>query len=108
MTVFTVTVYMQNHTLTSKQSNKHILIVVKCLQLSTNYQPINKQSKMTKNVLIAVLLLLVGVLAGICINQNDTINKAKAYINDLESDFPEFIDTTSGGDAYSEYYSKIY
>lgn len=63
---------------------------------------------MTKNVLIAVLLLLVGVLAGICINQNDTINKAKAYINDLENDFPEFIDTTSGGDAYSEYYSKIY
>lgn len=63
---------------------------------------------MTKNVLIAVLLLLTGVLAGICINQNDTINKAKAYINDLESDFPEFIDTTSGGDAYSEYYSKIY
>lgn len=36
MTVFTVTVYMQNYTLTSKQSNKHILIVVKCLQLSTN------------------------------------------------------------------------
>lgn len=62
---------------------------------------------MTKNVLIAVLLLLVGVLAGICINQNDTINKAKAYINDLENDFPEFIDTTSEGDAYSEYYNKI-
>lgn len=36
MTVFTVTVYMQNYTLTSKQSNKHILIVVKYLQLSTN------------------------------------------------------------------------
>lgn len=36
MTVFTVTVYMQNYTLTIKQSNKHILIVVKCLQLSTN------------------------------------------------------------------------
>ena len=34
MTVFTVTVYMQNYTLTSKQSNKHILIVVKCLQLA--------------------------------------------------------------------------
>lgn len=62
---------------------------------------------MTKNILIAVLLLLVGVLAGICINQNDTINKAKAYINDLENNFPEFIDTTSGGDAYSEYYNKI-
>ena len=63
---------------------------------------------MTKNILIAVLLLLVGILAGICINQSDTINKAKAYINDLENDFPEFIDTTSGGDTYSEYYSKIY
>lgn len=62
---------------------------------------------MTKNILIAVLLLLVGILAGICINQNDTINKAKAYINDLENDFPEFIDTTSGGDAYGEYYNKI-
>lgn len=36
MTVFTVIVYMQNYTLTSKQSNKHILIVVKCLQSSTN------------------------------------------------------------------------
>lgn len=36
MTIFTVIVYIQNHTLTSKQSNKHILIVVKCLQLSTN------------------------------------------------------------------------
>lgn len=63
---------------------------------------------MTKNIIIVVLLLLVGVLTGVCINQNDTINKAKAYINDLESDFPEFIDTTSGGDAYSEYYDKIY
>jgi hypothetical protein len=36
MTVFIVTVYMQTYTLTSKQSNKHTLIVVKCLQLSTN------------------------------------------------------------------------
>ena len=35
MTVFTVTVIIQNYTLTGKQSNKHILIVVKCLQLST-------------------------------------------------------------------------
>ena len=36
MTVFTVTVIIQNYIPTSKQSNKHILIVVKCLQLSTN------------------------------------------------------------------------
>ena len=36
MTVFTVTVIIQNYNLASKQSNKHILIVVKCLQLSIN------------------------------------------------------------------------
>ena len=36
MAVFTVTVYMQYFTLINKQSNKHMLIVVKCLQLSTN------------------------------------------------------------------------
>lgn len=62
---------------------------------------------MTKNKLIVGLLLLIVALTGVCINQNDTINKAKAYINDLENDFPEFIDTTSGGDAYSEYYDKV-
>ena len=63
---------------------------------------------MTKNIIIVVLLLLVGVLTGICIYQNDTINRAKTYINNLENDFPEYIDTTSDGDAYSEYYDKIY
>lgn len=36
MTVFTATVIIQNYTPTSKQLNKHTLIVVKCLQLSTN------------------------------------------------------------------------
>lgn len=36
MTVLTVTVIIQNYTPTSKQSNKHILIAIKCLQLSTN------------------------------------------------------------------------
>lgn len=60
---------------------------------------------MIKNAIIVVLLLLVGVLTGVCIYQNDTISKAKAYINDLENDFPEYIDTTSGGDAYSDWYN---
>lgn len=36
MTVFTVTVIIQNYNPTSKQSNKHISIVVKCLKLSIN------------------------------------------------------------------------
>ena len=65
------------------------------------------KQKMTKNIIIVVLLLLVGVLTGICIYQSDTISRAKAYINDLENDFPEYIDTTSGGDAYSDWYERV-
>lgn len=36
MTVFTVTGIIQNYTPTSKQSNKHILIVVKMSSISDN------------------------------------------------------------------------
>ena len=36
MTVFTVTVIIQNYIPTSKQSNKHILIVVNISSISTN------------------------------------------------------------------------
>ena len=36
MTVFTVTVMIQNYTPTNKQLNKHILIVVKMSSISTN------------------------------------------------------------------------
>lgn len=32
------------------------------------------------------------------------LNDAERYIEKLESDFPEYIDTTSGTDEYSEYY----
>lgn len=62
---------------------------------------------MTKNTIIVVLVLMVLALTGVCVYQSDTINRAKAYINDLENDFPKYIGTTSGGDAYSEYYDKI-
>lgn len=60
-----------------------------------------------KNILIAVLVLVVLILAGVCVYQNDTISRAKAYINDLENDFPEYIDTTSGSDAYSDWYERV-
>lgn len=58
-------------------------------------------------ILFAALLSIIGVLAGICIDQNDTIKKAQNYIEALEKDYPEYIDTTSDTDAYSEYYNKI-
>ena len=62
---------------------------------------------MTNNTIIVVLVLIVLALTGVCVYQSDTISRAKAYINDLENDFPEYIDTTSGGDAYSDWYERV-
>ena len=62
---------------------------------------------MTKHPIIVVLVLMVLALTGVCVYQSDTIRRAKAYINDLENDFPEYIDTTSGGDAYSDWYERV-
>ena len=60
---------------------------------------------MKKNILIAVLVLVVLILAGVTLYQSERLSAAKAYINDLETDYPDYIDTTSGGDAYSEWYN---
>ena len=60
---------------------------------------------MKKNILIAVLVLVVLVLAGVTLYQSERLSAAKAYINDLETDYPDYLDTTSGGDAYSEWYN---
>ena len=58
-----------------------------------------------KNLIIFVLLvLLVGALTAL---QFMTVrfDAASAYIDALETDFPEYIDVTSGHDSYSEYYN---
>lgn len=60
---------------------------------------------MKKNIIIAVLVLVVLILAGVTLYQSERLSVAKAYINDLETDYPEYIDITSGGDAYSEWYN---
>lgn len=54
MTVFTVTVIIQNYTLTSKQANKHILIVVK--MSSIKYQYIEVLLKLGADVKNSTLL----------------------------------------------------
>lgn len=66
---------------------------------------------MTKNTIIVILLTIVAALTGTCLNQMDTIslkNKeidaADRYIHELEEDYPEYLDTTSGTDAYVDYY----
>lgn len=50
------------------------------------------------------MLLVIAILAGVTIYQNDRLTSAKHYIEALEKDYPDFIDTTSGTDAYSEWY----
>lgn len=66
---------------------------------------------MKKNIIIAVLVVTVTILffslremsskAAYWMKRSDAADR---YIEELEKDFPSFIDTTSGGDAYSEYY----
>ena len=60
---------------------------------------------MSKNIIITVLALLL-VLSLIALNyQTNRVDTARAYIKVLESDYPEYIDTASGSDAYSEWYN---
>ena len=51
-------------------------------------------------VIAALIALTISVIILKC-----QLNDAKRYINRLEEDFPEYIDTTSGTDEYSEYYN---
>lgn len=53
---------------------------------------------------IILLLFVIIVLLFHCIKQQTIINNAKNYINDLEEDFPEYIDVTAERDSYTEYY----
>lgn len=71
----------------------------------TNSHLVFDNIPMKKNTVIAVLVLIVLILAGVTLYQSERLSAAKAYIYDLETDYPEFIDTTSGGDAYSEWYN---
>ena len=60
---------------------------------------------MKKNLIIAVLALLL-MLSMIALNYMTTrVDAARAYINDLEDCYPDYVDTVSGGDAYDEWYN---
>lgn len=60
---------------------------------------------MKKNTAIVILLLIVAILTGVTVYQSDRLHYAEEYINALENDYPDFIDTTSGTDAYSDWYN---
>ena len=59
---------------------------------------------MKKNLLILGLFAVISVLTGIVIKQQIKLTKAVNYIDSLERDFPQYIDTTASSDAYSSYY----
>ena len=60
---------------------------------------------MNKNLTITVLTIML-VLAMITINHlTNRVDDAREYIKDLESTYPDYVDTVSGGDAYSEWYN---
>lgn len=60
---------------------------------------------MKKNLIISVLTVLL-VLVLISLNHmTNRVDAAISYINDLESTYPDYVDTVSGGDAYSEWYN---
>ena len=60
---------------------------------------------MNKNLTITVLTIML-VLAVITINHlTNRVDDAREYIKDLESTYPDYVDTVSGGDAYSEWYN---
>lgn len=60
---------------------------------------------MNKNLIITVLTIML-VLAMITINHlTNRVDDAREYIKDLESTYPDYVDTVSGGDTYSEWYN---
>ena len=59
---------------------------------------------MMKNLIIFVLsVLLVGALMALQ-HMTGRVDAADAYITALENAYPDYLDTVSGGDAYSEWY----
>ena len=57
-----------------------------------------------KNLIILVLsVLLVGALMALQ-HITQRLDAAEVYVNALENAYPDYLDTVSGGDAYSEWY----
>ena len=54
-----------------------------------------------------MLLVIIGGLAIVGIEELKTLHAAQAYIEALENDFPDYLDTTAENDAYLDYYERI-
>lgn len=60
---------------------------------------------MKKNLIIAVLALFLALSLTLVQFLTNRYNAAINYISDLESCYPDYVDTVSGGDAYNEWYN---
>lgn len=61
---------------------------------------------MRKNITIAALIVAVVTLMGLTLYLYNRVQIADAYISVLESDYPDYIDTTSGTDEFWKYYNN--
>lgn len=61
---------------------------------------------MRKNIIIAALTVAVVTLIGLTLYLYKRVQVADSYISVLESDYPDYIDTTSGTDEFWEYYNN--
>ena len=57
-----------------------------------------------KNLIIFVLSVLLIGLAVACNHLANRLDAASAYIERLESDYPDYLDTSAEGDEYLEWY----
>ena len=60
---------------------------------------------MKKNIIIISLIATVVALFMCLVQTTTRIKAADDYITALETQFPEYIDTVSGCDAYTNYYN---
>lgn len=57
-------------------------------------------------IFMIISVIMIVLLFSLNIYQQYKLEKADNYIKQLEIDFPEYIDVTSGTDAYFEYYDN--
>jgi hypothetical protein len=57
-----------------------------------------------KNLIIFVLSVILMGLAIACNHLTNRLDAASAYIKRLESDYPDYLDTSAEGDEYLEWY----
>ena len=62
---------------------------------------------MIKNIIIVLLIVIIGIFTFVCIEELKTLHAAQAYIEALENDFPDYLDTTAENDVYLDYYKRI-